>query len=151
VPKLPVTEQNLVDARAGHIGRLLLQAHRDFSARALNEIRALGYENISIAHISALPFLDGAGTRITTLAERAGMTKQGMGQLVQDLERQGLVERVTDPTDKRAALVRFTHEGLQFLDRAVKITAGVEASYGKTLGDERLSELKRSLRDLVDA
>ena len=79
--------------RERHIGRLLLRAHRAFSARAAEKLRDRGYEHVALAHIALLPHLDEAGTRATTLAERAGMTKQGMGQLVRELETHGYLER----------------------------------------------------------
>jgi DNA-binding MarR family transcriptional regulator len=62
--------------------------------------------------------LDPGGTRITALAERARMTHQAMGELVADLEQAGLLERVTDPADRRARLVRPTAAGQAVLARA---------------------------------
>src|SRR5688572_28064654 len=93
--------------RGRHLGRLLLRASRAFNARAAEQLRARGYQGLTLAHIGLLPHLDEEGTRITVLAERAGMTKQGMGQLVIDLERLGFLSRVTDETDRRATLVCF--------------------------------------------
>src|SRR3954451_2497458 len=90
--------------RSGHVGRLLLQAHRAFSAGAVEKLQGRGYTGLGLAHIALLPHLDEDGSRVTVLAERAGMTKQGMGQLVNDLERQGYLKREPDPADGRAQL-----------------------------------------------
>jgi len=70
------------------------------------------------AHAQVFEHLDPGGTRVTALAERARMTHQAMGELVADLEQAGLLERVTDPADRRARLVRPTAAGLTVLDRA---------------------------------
>jgi DNA-binding MarR family transcriptional regulator len=70
------------------------------------------------AHAQVFEHLDPGGTRITTLAERARMTHQAMGELVADLEQAGLLERVTDPADRRARLVRPTAAGDAVLARA---------------------------------
>jgi len=70
------------------------------------------------AHAQVFEHLDPGGTRVTALAERARMTHQAMGELVADLERAGLLERVTDPADRRARLVRPTASGHDVLTRA---------------------------------
>ena len=97
-----------------------------------------------------LPHLDGEGTRITALAERAGMTKQGMGQLVVDLERQGFVTRAPDPDDRRAVVVRFTEAGWAFLRDAVAVTGQLEAEYAAILGEAQLQELRVALTAIAE-
>jgi len=135
--------------RQHHVGRLLLRAHREFSSRAIEKLQRRGYGTVTISHLGLLPHLDRSGTRVTTLASRAGMTKQGMGQLVMELERQGFLVREPDPTDKRAALVRFTEAGLRLLDDAIAVTREIEAEYSRRLGANRLFELKAALTDLT--
>ncbi|MBA3450782.1 MAG: MarR family transcriptional regulator [Chloroflexia bacterium] len=136
--------------RGQHIGRLLLRAHRAFSARAVTKLKERGYDRLSLAHIGLLPHLDEEGTRITTLAERAGMTKQGMGQLVRDLERQGYVTRTPDLADRRAILVCFTDAGRQLLRDAVAVTAKLEAEYEAVLGERVMVDLKAALAALAE-
>jgi DNA-binding MarR family transcriptional regulator len=77
------------------------------------------------------------------------MTKQGMGQLVKDLERQGLVTRQQDPDDRRAANVRFTQSGLRFLGEAVAVTQELDAEYRAILGDQQMDNLLQALRALT--
>jgi DNA-binding MarR family transcriptional regulator len=141
---------HLEELRERHVGRLLLRAHRAFNARAVEKLRARGYVGLTLAHVALLPHLEVAGTRITTLAERAGMTKQGMGQLVLDLERQGYVTRAPDPTDRRATLVRFTEDGRRFLRDAVAVTRELETDFAALLGEARLEALRSALAALVD-
>jgi hypothetical protein len=68
--------------RDHHIGRLFLQAHRAYSAHAVEALRARGYSELGAAHAAILPHIDVEGTRTTVIAERSGMTKQGAGQVV---------------------------------------------------------------------
>ncbi len=143
-------QQELQELRERHVGRLLLQAHRAFNARAVERLQELGYQDLTLAHIALLPHLDVAGTRITTLAERAGMTKQGMGQLVLDLERQGYVARTQDPSDRRAALVTFTVAGRSFLRDAVVVTRDLETEYAALLGQQELATLRDALAAIVE-
>lgn len=146
---LTVGPEVLRASREHHVGRLLLQAHRAFSARAVAKLRERGYGGLSLAHIALLPHLDVEGTRITTLADRAGMTKQGMGHLVLDLEHQGYVERSPDPADRRAVLVRFTVAGRQFLGDAVAVTREMDDEYAALLGERQHAALREALRTIV--
>jgi DNA-binding MarR family transcriptional regulator len=144
------TGRDLRELRQQHVGRLLLQAHRAFSARAAAMFHQRGYPGITLRHIDLLPHLDAEGNRSTVLAERAGITKQGMGKLVAELEVLGLVEREPDPTDRRAQLVRFTETGQEFLDVGIEVVQALEAEYRTILGETGLYELKATLTQIVE-
>ena len=146
----PVAREVLEELREQHIGRLLLNAQRAFNAEAIQKLREHGHSGLGLAHAAVLPHVDLNGTRITTLAERAGMTKQGMGQQVLDLERLGYLERTTDPTDRRATLVRFTSVGWQYLRDAYEVKRELEAEYAALLGQPRFDALRESLAALID-
>ena len=49
--------------------------------------------------------------------------------MVAILERRGLVERVPDPADGRAKLVRLTESGRQLVRTAVKVIADIEQEW----------------------
>lgn len=74
-----------------------------------------GHDEARYSHLNLTRNLDVWGTRTTTLAKRAGMTKQAMGEIVQQCEKLGLVGRRPDPTDARAKIVVFTDAGLEWL------------------------------------
>jgi DNA-binding MarR family transcriptional regulator len=137
--------------RERHVGRLLLQAQRAFNARAIDKLRTRGYAGLTVSHTALLPHIDLGGTRITTLAERTGMTKQGMGQLVSDLERQGFLERAPDPADGRATLIRFTEAGWRYLQDAYEVKVELESEYAEALGMERFAALCDALAALIAA
>lgn len=84
-----------------------------------------------------------------TLAERAGMTKQGAGQLVKELEAHGYVERRPDPIDGRATRIFFTEAGWQYLLDAQKIKQTIEDEYRTALGEECWRELNGALTRLL--
>jgi DNA-binding MarR family transcriptional regulator len=112
--------------RLTHLGRLLGHAARRFDARVL-ELMAdnidvpLALSNlaarsqVSAAHVHITRHLALQGSRLTDLAQRAAMSKQAMGDLVDQCEAWGLVVREPDPQDTRARLVRFTPTGLAWL------------------------------------
>ena len=108
--------------RLTHLGRLLGHAVRRFDERVLalmahNIDVPLALSNlaarsqVSAAHIHITRHLALQGSRLTELAQRAGMSKQAMGDLVDQCEAWGLVAREADPHDTRARRVRFTPTG----------------------------------------
>jgi DNA-binding MarR family transcriptional regulator len=145
-----VSREVLEELRAQNVGRLLLHAQRAYSNTAIEKLRARGHDGLGMAHTAVLPHVDLDGTRITTLAERAGMTKQGMGQLVSDLERLGYLARSVDPADRRATLVTFTPSGWQFLRDAYDVKRELEAEYAAMLGPARFAELRTMLEALIE-
>ena len=137
-----------IDNQRENIGRLLLRAQRDFDAELNARLRERGYPDVRLAHSALFAHIDSEGTRSSELAERAGMTKQGMGQLVADLEKKGYVERVEDPADRRAKLVRLTKKGRHHVREAREIIGEIEEAYARRLGDGRLETLRAILKDL---
>src|ERR1035437_6708208 len=110
------------DSRQTHLGYLLGQALRRFDARVLSLMAhnidvPLALSNlaaraqISAAHVHITRHLARGGSRLTDLAQSAGMSKQAMGDLVTQCEAWGLVTRSVDQRDARARLVVFTDAG----------------------------------------
>ena len=93
-------------------------------------------------------FLDDEGTRVSELARRAQITKQSMAELVAHLERHGYVERVPDPSDRRAKLVRATLRGKQVYAIAREFVAEVEQEWTERLGERKLRQLREILQEL---
>ena len=133
--------------RQTHLGRLLGHAMRRFDERvlalmahdadvplALSNLAARA--QVSAAHIHITRHLARGGSRLTELAERAGMTKQAMGALVDQCEAWGLVTRVPDPLDARARRVRFTADGLAWLDAFRRAVAQAEAEFKASVGTD---------------
>jgi DNA-binding MarR family transcriptional regulator len=137
------------ELRQQHIGRLLLNAQRDYSLQALAKLRQRGHAGLSLAHTNLLAHLDIGGTRITTLAERVGVTKQAIGKLVGELEAKGYIHREVDPDDRRAAAITYTAAGRAFLQDAHQVKREIEAEYTQTLGEQGLRDLQRLLIQLV--
>jgi DNA-binding MarR family transcriptional regulator len=73
--------------------------------------------------------LDPGGTRLTTLAARTGLTHQSVGEVIDVLVRRGYVERVADPSDRRARLVVLTNAGEDLVRAAVRVIAAIEREW----------------------
>jgi DNA-binding MarR family transcriptional regulator len=133
--------------RLTHLGRLLGHAMRRFDERVLSLMASnvevpLALSNlaarsqVSAAHIHVTRHLTLEGSRLTDLAQRAGMSKQAMGDLVDQCEAWGLVSRQADVHDARARLVRFTPTGLAWLQAFKEAVAQAEAEFRADVGPE---------------
>lgn len=131
--------------RHDNIGRLLNNVVRRFEARVLELMSRAGHIGTRIAHVSLTRSLDLSGTRITELARRSAMTKQAMGELVQQCEALGLVETATDTRDRRARLVRFTGRGLAWLDAFRAAVDEAEREMREEAGDAAMESVRRAL------
>ena len=132
-----------------NLGTLLLAAYRRFEQQLFAGFAAAGHKAVKFKHGAVLANLDRAGTRPTDLAARAGMTKPSMGELIDELEDLGYVERRPDPRDRRAKLVAPTARGSALVDLAVHLISSMEADYKKRLGAGRYQELREVLDDLA--
>lgn len=141
---LPADEENW---RLTHLGRLLGHALRRFDERvlvlmarnvdvplALSNLAARG--QVGAAHIHITRHLAVGGSRLTDLAQSAGMSKQAMGDLVDQCEAWGLVIREPDPHDKRARIVMFTESGLLWLQAFRTAVAHAEAEFRQAVGTD---------------
>ena len=133
--------------RLTHLGRLLGHAARRFDERvlelmahdidvplALSNLAARGQVTAAHVHITRHVALE--GSRLTELAQHAGMTKQAMGDLVDQCEAWGLVRREPDPRDARGRIVRFTPTGLAWLQAFREAVAQAEGEFRQEVGDE---------------
>ena len=145
-----VDPQQLNDLRQRHFGRLLLRTYRAFSSRAIEKLRLRGYAGLALAHTMLLTNVDVHGTRLTTLAERVGVSRQAIGNLVHNLEQQGYLMRTVDPTDRRAVIVTLTEAGWRLLGAVVDVKMEIETEYSAILGAEQMHMLRTELTKLLD-
>jgi DNA-binding MarR family transcriptional regulator len=128
------------------LGRLLLQAHRALATELREGMSERGYPDIRPGHAVVFMHIDRrSGTRLTDLARRARMTKQGMMLVVDDLEGRGYVRRISDEEDGRAKIVRLTARGRRYVAEARRAMAAVEGRARRDLGDRRYDALRSSL------
>jgi DNA-binding MarR family transcriptional regulator len=134
-------------------GLLLYIAARAMESRILQALVAAGYGDITSAQGRLFQNIEPGGSRLTTLAERALVSKQNAKFLVDQLERRGYVERTSDPSDGRAVLVRATPRGLATVDVARAAIEEVRAEWQAYLGERDLAALDRilgRLREITD-
>jgi DNA-binding MarR family transcriptional regulator len=130
-------------------GTLLLHAFQGYERRLFDGYRQRGNEGLRRKHGGVIANIDRGGTRAGVLADRAGMTPQAMGELIDELEALGYVKRAPDPQDRRAKLVIPTDKTLKRQSLAREVNAEIEAAYTEALGEIPYRQLRRALAELV--
>ena len=135
-----------------HLAVHFFVAHRAVEQRVLAALQEAGHE-MTLAQGRLCARIGPDGTRLTELAESAQVTKQTAGALVDQLERRGYVERVPDPTDARARLVRLGRRGQEAQALARGVEQRMTAEWTRHLGVGEMRELRRHmehLREITD-
>src|SRR5919197_1117669 len=130
------------------LGGLLDAALEAVLAEFRRDLAEAGYGDIRPTHGCVFRFVRGDGMRLTELA---GMTKQSVGEVVDDLGALGYVERVPDPLDGRAKLIRLTDRGDEAQRVGFGLFAELEARWAERFGPERFAELRAILEEIVAA
>ncbi|MEJ2218350.1 MAG: MarR family transcriptional regulator [Gemmatimonadota bacterium] len=113
--------------------------------RIIAELNAAGFEELRLPHMAVLQFPGPDGARPIELAERAGMSKQAMNQLLRSLEGFGYIDRSDSPRQGRARIVRLTDRGHAAYAKIHEILRTIEEEWRAELGSEAFAQLKELL------
>jgi DNA-binding MarR family transcriptional regulator len=108
-----------------------------------------GYAGLRPTHSCVFGTIGQEGDRLTALADRARMTKQAVGEVVSELEKLGYVERVPDPSDGRAKIIRLTARGEQAYAEGMAIIDEIKARWSERYGAERVENLTALLAEIA--
>jgi len=127
------------------IGALLRVPAQAIHRRIIRELNAAGFDELHLPHIAVLQFPGPDGVRPGILAERAGMSRQAMNQLLRSLEGLGYIVRSDAPGEGRARIVRFTKRGRAAYSKVHDILGDIEREWSVELGPKRFAQLKELL------
>lgn len=127
------------------IGALLRVPAQAIHRRLIKELNAAGFDELRLPHIAVFQFPGPDGVRPGTLAERAGMSKQAMNQLLRSLEGFGYIVRSDIPGEGSARVVRFTKRGHAAYAKIVDVLGDIEREWSAELEPERFAQLKALL------
>jgi len=130
------------------IGALLRVPSQAIHRRIIEGLNAAGFKGLRTAHMAVLLYPGPDGERPTALAERAGITKQAMNQLLRSLESLGYVERHDAPDAGNIRIVRLTERGDAAFAKIIDILRDIEREWSAELGPVRLAKLKELLTDV---
>ncbi len=138
----------------GDTSRVTLPALMDLTVEAMYvDFRKLleeaGITDVRPTHGCVFRFVHGDGMRLTELASLAGLTKQSVGEIVDDLAKLGYLERYPDPVDKRAKLIRLTDKGLEAQRIGFALFKQLENDWAETFGTDRVAALRSLLEEVA--
>lgn len=130
------------------IGALLRVPYQHLSQEVYEELTRSGYGEVRQAHSVIFRHILPSGSRITELAESAGITKQSMATLVEHLQHHGYLTVQADPRDGRAKRVMLTKRGKEVQREAMRLSQKVEQQWASLLGKEKMEMLRMLLDEL---
>ncbi len=113
---------------------IVRRADRAFQTHMVKNAHARGRTDLKPAHNALFAIMGAEGERASSLAERAGVTRQSMGEVIRDLVGLGILEMVPDPQDARAKVVRYTEEGTRFTDEGLRHLRSLEERFTEEFG-----------------
>ena len=148
----PEYRRLLAEAKEGSTLELLFRAARILEERArARATSGKGRPPLRRVHTALFPFIALEGSRLTDLAAHLGVTKQAVGEWVDELEQIGVLERKPDPEDGRAKRVHFTARGRAGLLEGLASLRAYEHELAQTIGERRMTELRAALAALLAA
>ena len=127
------------------IGALLRVPAQAIHRRIIKQLNRAGFDELRMPHIAVLQFPGPDGVSPGTLAERAGMSKQAMNQLLRSLEALGYIVRSDAPDGGRTRIIRFTKRGRAAYSRIHVILRDIEREWSVELGSKDFAQLKELL------
>ena len=134
-----------------NLGTLLRDPWLELNSRLTAAVAQHGFEDLRPALSVVFQHVRDDGSRITEIAEHAQLTKQTVVYLVNELEGLGYVERIHDPSDGRAKLVRPTKHGHAAVAEARRVAAEIETEWTTLIGHAQMSQLRGLLEALHEA
>jgi len=115
------------------------------------ELEETGYGDIRPTHGCVFRFIREEPLRLTELATLAGMTKQSIGEVIDNLVALGYAKRVPDPQDRRAKLICLTERGEEAQKIGLTLFSKVERRWAERYGPERFAQLRALLEEIAIA
>lgn len=136
--------------RAANLRQRMLRASRAVNAAIVGGLREKGFPALRSTHTALLSNLDMDGSNLTVVAQRAGMTKQAMGRLAEDLIRLGYVASIPDNKDRRAINLIFTESGLELMHQSFAVMDDIERRCIERIGKGPYQILLTGLEEVAE-
>ena len=146
-----MSAEELREHRETVLLRLLIRTTQTETNELTERLHAAGHGSVQPSYVGLLGNVDTEGTRVVTIAKRTGNSRQAVSQLINAIEAAGFLERVPDPDDGRAVLVRHTRAGRKLLADALQAMADIEAGYEAIIGPARMRALKKALFEIAES
>jgi DNA-binding MarR family transcriptional regulator len=130
---------------------LLAQVKLTAVERMFERMRGAGFDDVREGHGCVFGFIDlENGSRLTDMADRARLTKQAVGEAVAELEQKGYVERVPDPADGRAKIIKLTERGREAALTGRRLFAEIEREWAEEVGEELVAAMREAAERIIE-
>jgi DNA-binding MarR family transcriptional regulator len=136
--------------RSPYVGALLRVVWQWVRDQMYAGVVAAGFDDLNAAHVGLWRYPGLDGLRPSQLADRRGITKQSVNDLLGHLERHGYLERLPDAADRRARVIRLTSKGRRLQEKIYAEAGAAELRIAEILGPRRFAQLHSSLELLTD-
>lgn len=123
----------------------LLRAFYWFDEALQAGLRRHGWSDITRSQSLILSNVAFGVRRASVLARNLGVTRQAVSQMLNEMERKGLIAMSADPDDGRAQLVGFSAKSQKIRDDAMGVLSEIEDQLGAKLGRKRFAALTEAL------
>lgn len=131
------------------IRALLLAPTSDLNAQVESRLQKLGFPALRQVQTQLLTLIEPGGQRLTDLVEAMQLPKQTLGDVIDDLERQKLVERYPDPEHGVIKRVRLAARGRAWAGEVHKSSEAIEKRWAERLGKSKFHTLRALLEELA--
>ena len=135
--------------RATNLRQCLLRASRCVNVIIVDSLHQRGFTSLRSTHTALLSNLDLEGSSLTLVSQRAGITKQAMGRLADELVKLKYVTRTLNNNDKRSVIIKFTPAGLELMSYSFRIMEELESRCAHRLGANRFKKFITSLQEIT--
>ncbi len=125
-----------------------MQVYQAHERQLIEALKDGGHPDLRPRYGAVLANVDADGTRLTTLADRAAMSRPSMLEIVDELESKGYVRRQPDPDDRRAKLIVPTKMGMDTISTAAEVIDTLEQRFRELLGEQQYEAMRRALGEL---
>lgn len=123
----------------------LLRAYYWFDEALQEGLRHKGWGNVTRSQSLILTNIAFGVRRASQLARNLGITRQAISQMLAEMERNGLVQSMSDPTDGRAQIVNFSEKSQSIRDDAMELLRKIETELADRIGKRRFKALTEAL------
>jgi len=136
--------------RAVNLRQRLLRASRYVNVAIVKSLHQRGFTELKSTHTALLSNLDLEGNNLTLVAQRAGITKQAMGRLADELVKLKYVTKTRNQDDKRSVKIELTPSGLKLMNYSFMIMEELESRCARCLGGNHFEKLLAALQKITD-
>lgn len=115
----------------------------DIYQHLMDKALAAGYTGLKLSHAMILPQISAGGSRIIDIARSQAVSKQAIGQVANELEQLGFIEKTLDAEDKRSKKLILTEQGITLVRLSAGFMAEVDQEIAQLMGAEQFEKLKQ--------